>query len=83
MIFRVSSITYPVFNFKYKSSSISYQVSIICTLYAPKFWSFKVPVNPPEPEIAEWVPMPSPTFQNKVKDIKKLKEGGRPSTQSG
>ena len=67
---------------KWKHNPPSYVV--FCTvLYAPKFCSLKVPVNPPEPEIAEWVP--SPTFQNKFKDIKKLndlildknKEGGQ------
>ena len=67
---------------KWKHNPPSYVV--FCTvLYAPKFCSLKVPVNPPEPEIAEWVP--SPTFQNKFQDIKKLndlildknKEGGQ------
>ena len=37
---------------------------------APKFCSLTVPPNPPEPEIAAWVPPPQ--FQNKYSEVKKL-----------
>ena len=42
-----------------------------CTVIVPpKFCSLKVPDNPPEPEIAMWVP-PS-NFQNRYPELKKL-----------
>ena len=34
-------------------------VAFCTVLYAPKFCSMSVPVNPPEAEIAEWTPAPS------------------------
>ena len=47
---------------KWKHNPPSYVV--FCTvLYVPKFCSLKVPVNPPEPEIAEWVPSPTINFR--------------------
>ena len=54
---------------KWKHSPPSF--AVFCTVVvAPKFCSLKVPDNPPEPEIAQWVP-PS-TFQNRYPELKKL-----------
>ena len=42
-----------------------------CTvILPPKFCSLHVPPNPPEPEIAMWVPPPS--FHNRYEELKKL-----------
>ena len=56
---------------KWKHSPPSYVV--FCTvIYPPKFCSLYVPPNPPEPEVAEWVP--PPTFINKYSEIKRLND---------
>ena len=44
-----------------------------CTVpYAPKFCSLQVPPNPPEPEIAAWVPPKN--FRNKFVEMKSLND---------
>ena len=45
--------------------------AVFCTVIVPpKFCSLTVPANPPEPEIAQWVP-PS-NFRNRYPELKKL-----------
>ena len=54
---------------KWKHSPLS--STVFCTVaVAPKFCSLTVPPNPPEPEIAAWVPPPQ--LQNKYSKLKKL-----------
>ena len=54
---------------KWKHSIPSF--AVFCTVIVPpKFCSLSVPKNPPEPEIAQWVP---PTnFENRYPELKKL-----------
>ena len=54
---------------KWGHSRPSY-VSVCTVALAPKFCSLSVPPNPPEPEVAMWVP--GPNFNNKYDEIKKL-----------
>ena len=56
-------------NKKWKHSPLSF-TDICIVAVAPKFCSLTVPPNPPEPEIAAWVPPPQ--FQNKYYELKKL-----------
>ena len=56
-------------NKKWKHSPLSF-TDICIVAVAPKFCSLTVPPNPPEPEIAAWVPPPQ--FQNKYSEVKKL-----------
>ena len=54
---------------KWKHSPPSF--AVFCTVVvAPKFCSLHVPDNPPEPEIAQWVPPTS--FPNRYPELKKL-----------
>ena len=56
-------------NKKWKQSPLSF-TDICIVAVAPKFCSLTVPPNPPEPEIAAWVPPPQ--LQNKYSKLKKL-----------
>ena len=54
---------------KWKHTPPSYVV--FCTVsLPPKFCSLHLPPNPPEPEIAMWVPPPN--FRNRYDELKKL-----------
>ena len=54
---------------KWGHSPPSY-VSVCTVALAPKFCSLSVPLNPPEPEVAMWVPGPS--FHNKYEEVRRL-----------
>ena len=56
-------------NKKWKHSPLSF-TDICIVAVAPKFCSLTVLPNPPEPEIAAWVPLPQ--FLNKYSEVKKL-----------